>query len=150
MISAFVFTTWMMQFLFCLYPKFQASSLLLWLYRLVYIRPSRKHKLLVFTCEGSNWILTLPFDSLLSHTNMQLVISLFLIVQFIWEQELTVQEVSVTSDGKRWAKVTLLVSTENFTVYKVFPLVGNVKVHQWCGGLLNCVLGVILFNINPK
>ena len=41
-ISAFVFATRIEQFLFYLYPNFQASSLTLWLYRLVCVRPGRK------------------------------------------------------------------------------------------------------------
>ena len=35
-------------------PKFQASSLLLWLSRPVCVGPGRKLKLLVFSCEDSN------------------------------------------------------------------------------------------------
>ena len=38
LISAFVFATWIVQFLFYLYSKFQASSLLLWLHRPVCVR----------------------------------------------------------------------------------------------------------------
>ena len=41
----FVFGTWIEQ-------KFQASSLLLWLYSLVYITSGQKARLLVFSCEG--------------------------------------------------------------------------------------------------
>ena len=40
-ISAFVFATRIVQSLFFLYLKFQASSLLLWLYRPVCVRPGR-------------------------------------------------------------------------------------------------------------
>ena len=42
LISAFVFATRIVQFLFYLNPKFQASSLILWLHRLVCIGPVRK------------------------------------------------------------------------------------------------------------
>ena len=42
LISAFVFATWIVQFLFYLNPKFQASSHLLWLYSPVCVRPGRK------------------------------------------------------------------------------------------------------------
>ena len=42
LISAFVFATRIVQFLFYLTPKFQASSLLLCLYRSVCVRPVRK------------------------------------------------------------------------------------------------------------
>ena len=44
LISAFVFATWIVQSLFFLNPKFQASSNLLWLYSLVCVRPGRKAK----------------------------------------------------------------------------------------------------------
>ena len=40
--SAFVFATQVVQFLFFLNPKFQVSSLLLWLYRLVCVGPGKK------------------------------------------------------------------------------------------------------------
>ena len=42
MISAFVFATWIVQSLYFLNPKFQASTHRLWLYRSVCARPSRK------------------------------------------------------------------------------------------------------------
>ena len=53
LISAFVFATRIEQFLYFLNPKFLASSLFLWLYRLVCVRPDRKPKLLVFSCGCS-------------------------------------------------------------------------------------------------
>ena len=53
-ISTFVFATQIVQFLYLLNPKFQASSLLLWMYNLVCVRPGRKPKLLVFSRTGSN------------------------------------------------------------------------------------------------
>ena len=56
LISAFVFATWIVQFLFFLKPKFQASSLLLGLYRLVCVRPGRKPQRPVFSRCGSNYI----------------------------------------------------------------------------------------------
>ena len=37
-----------------LIPKFQASSILLCQYKLVFVGPGRKPKLLVFSCKGSN------------------------------------------------------------------------------------------------
>ena len=53
--SAFVFATWIVQFLFFLNPRlFPASSHLLCLYRPVCVGPGRKHKLLVFSSTGSN------------------------------------------------------------------------------------------------
>ena len=54
LISAFVFATQIVQFLFFLNPKSQASSLLLCLFRLVCVRPGRKHKLLFSVHEASN------------------------------------------------------------------------------------------------
>ena len=42
LISAFVFATWIVQFLFYLNPKFQASSSFLCLYRSVCIGPVQK------------------------------------------------------------------------------------------------------------
>ena len=53
LISAFVFATQIVQFLFFLNPKFQASSLLLTLYRPVCVRPGRKPRRLVFSHRGS-------------------------------------------------------------------------------------------------
>ena len=41
LISAFVFATWIVQFLYFLNPNFPVSSHLLCLYRSVYIRPAR-------------------------------------------------------------------------------------------------------------
>ena len=52
-VSAFVFATRIVQFLFYLYPKFQASSFVLELYNPVCVEPGRKPKFLVFSCEGS-------------------------------------------------------------------------------------------------
>ena len=61
LISVFVFATRIVQFLFYLNPKFQASSSFLCLYRLVCVRPVRKphcwffhevaHSLAYFPCE---------------------------------------------------------------------------------------------------
>ena len=42
MISAFVFATWIVQYLFFLNPKFPVSSHLLWLYSPVCVGPGRK------------------------------------------------------------------------------------------------------------
>ena len=50
---AFVFATRIALFLFYLYPKFQASSFMLWLYSLVCVGHGGKPKLLVFSCTGS-------------------------------------------------------------------------------------------------
>ena len=42
LISAFLFTTWIVKSLYFLSPKFQASSHLLWLYSPVCVSPGRK------------------------------------------------------------------------------------------------------------
>ena len=42
LISAFVFATYIVQYLYFLYTKFQASSHLVWLYSLVCVGPGRK------------------------------------------------------------------------------------------------------------
>ena len=54
LISAFVFTTRIVQLLFFLNSKFQAFYLLLQLYSLVCVGPGQKLKLLLFSCTGSN------------------------------------------------------------------------------------------------
>ena len=53
LISAFVFATWIVQSLFFLNPKFQASSHLLWQYRPVCVGPGRKPRRPVFSQRGS-------------------------------------------------------------------------------------------------
>ena len=52
-VSTFAFATWIVQSLFFLHPKFQASSCLLSLHRLVCVGPGRKPTLLVFSRKGS-------------------------------------------------------------------------------------------------
>ena len=51
--SAFVFASWIVQSLFYLKPKFQASSHLVWLYSPVYVGPGRKPRRPVFSQRGS-------------------------------------------------------------------------------------------------
>ena len=53
LISAFVFATQIVQFLYYLNPKFQASSHLLWLYSPVCVGPGRKPRRPVFSQRGS-------------------------------------------------------------------------------------------------
>ena len=53
LISAFVFATWIVQFLFYLNPKFQASSHFPWLYSPVCVGPGQKPRRLVFSQRGS-------------------------------------------------------------------------------------------------
>ena len=59
LISAFIFTTWIVQSLFYLNPKFQASSILLWVYSLVCVGPGRKP---VFSQRGSYHVLLQNYD----------------------------------------------------------------------------------------
>ena len=49
----FVLAIWIVQSLFYLNPKFQASSHLLWLYSPVCVGPGRKHRRPVFSQRGS-------------------------------------------------------------------------------------------------
>ena len=53
LISACVFATWIVQDLFFLNPKFQASSNLLWLYILDSVGPGWKPRRPVFSQRGS-------------------------------------------------------------------------------------------------
>ena len=53
-ISVFVFATPIVQSLYVLNPKFQASSHLLWLYRLVCVRPGRKPRRQVLSQRSSH------------------------------------------------------------------------------------------------
>ena len=53
LISAFVFATRKVQFLYYLNPKFQASNHLLWLYSPVCVGPGRKPRRPVFSERGS-------------------------------------------------------------------------------------------------
>ena len=53
LISAFVFATWIVQSLYFLNPKFQASSHLLRLYSPVCVGPGRKPQRPVFSQRGS-------------------------------------------------------------------------------------------------
>ena len=61
LISAFVFATRIVQSLFYLNTKFQASSHLLWLYSLVCVRPGQKPRRPVFSERGSFNVLTSVF-----------------------------------------------------------------------------------------
>ena len=64
LISAFVFATRIVLFLFFLhvYPKFQASRFRLSMYGLVCVGPGRQPKLFVFSCTGSNTKVTVIFN----------------------------------------------------------------------------------------
>ena len=53
LISAFVFATQILQSLYSLNPKFQASSHLLWQYSPVWVGPGRKPRRPVFSQRGS-------------------------------------------------------------------------------------------------
>ena len=54
LISAFVFAIRIIQFLYYLNPKFQASLHFLWLYSLVFVGPGRKPRRPVFSERGSS------------------------------------------------------------------------------------------------
>ena len=54
LISAFDFATRIVQALYFLYPRFQASSHLLWLYSPVCVRSDQKPRRPVFSQQGSN------------------------------------------------------------------------------------------------
>ena len=53
LISAFVFATWIVQYLYFLNPKFQAFGHLQWLFSPVCVRPCQKPRTLVFSCRIS-------------------------------------------------------------------------------------------------
>ena len=53
LISACVFNTQLVQSVYFLNPKFQASSHLMWLHSPVCVGPCRKTNTLVFSCRGS-------------------------------------------------------------------------------------------------
>ena len=55
LISAFVFATWIVQSLYFLNPKFQASSHLVWLYSPVCVGPGHIPGRPVFSQRGSFW-----------------------------------------------------------------------------------------------
>ena len=59
LISAFIFAIQVVQSLFYLNPKFQASSYLLWLYSQVCVRPGWKSRRQLFSQRGSN-VLVFP------------------------------------------------------------------------------------------
>ena len=61
LINAFVFATRIVQFLYYLNPKFQASSHLLWLYSPVCVGPGGKPRSPVFSERGSNISLASSF-----------------------------------------------------------------------------------------
>ena len=63
LISAFVFATRRAQFLLYLYPKFQDSSFLLWLYRPVWVGPGRNPRRSVFSRQGSFMLFVLLCQS---------------------------------------------------------------------------------------
>ena len=64
LISAFVFATRIVQFLFYLKPKFPASSRLLWLYSPIYIGPGRKPRRQVFSQRDSILYGEIPLNCL--------------------------------------------------------------------------------------
>ena len=71
LISAFVFAICIVRSRFCLNPKFQASSHLLWLYSPVCVGPGRKPRRSVFSQRGS-YVTRANFQwcCLISHARM--------------------------------------------------------------------------------
>ena len=67
LISAFVFATRIVQFLYFLNPKFQASSHLLWLYSLVCVGPVRKLRRPIFSQRGSYYLYIMFMSLYISH-----------------------------------------------------------------------------------
>ena len=63
LISAFVFATQIVQSLYYLNPKFQASSHLMWLYSVVCAGPGRKPPRPVFSERGSYMQVTVAEES---------------------------------------------------------------------------------------
>ena len=63
LISAFVFAIRIVQFLYYLNPKFQASSHILWLYSPVCVGPGRKPRRPVFSQRGS-YIVDKKFENI--------------------------------------------------------------------------------------
>ena len=60
-ISAFVFTTWIVQSLYFLNPKFLTSNHLMWLYSPICIGPGRKPRGPVFSQRGSFFSVSMHF-----------------------------------------------------------------------------------------
>ena len=69
LISTFVFTTWIVQPLYFLNAKIQASSHLVWLYSLVSVGPGQKYGKPVFSQRG-------PYNTILAVSNIAAVHSL--------------------------------------------------------------------------
>ena len=72
LISAFVFPIWIVQSLYYLNQKFQASNYLLWLYSAVCVRPGLKPRRPVFSQRGSNYIGVLSRYLYKTNRNVQL------------------------------------------------------------------------------
>ena len=85
LISAFVFTTKIVQFLLYLHQNFQDSIFLLRLYRPVCVRPGQKPRRPVFSCHGSFNLLQLEADLdtdtaiILGHGNVALDVARILL-----------------------------------------------------------------------
>ena len=78
LISTFVFATRIVQSLYFLNPKFQASNHILWLYSPVCVRPGRKPRRQVFSRRGSYVVLSdhlinLIYYKLLGITDREMV-----------------------------------------------------------------------------
>ena len=121
LISAFVFTRWIVQFLLYLHPKFQASSLFLWLYSPVCVGPGGKPRRPVFSQRGSFVVLFYMF----------LVCFLFFFffffrryIQFVW-----ISMVHITHSC--WTKNDTLMDCEiNRLTYRL--LIGDNYIQYVC------------------
>ena len=71
LISAFAFATRIVQSLYFLNPKFQASSHLLWLYSLVCIGPGRKPRRPVFSERGSHVVIDVDMRELFCNSSVK-------------------------------------------------------------------------------
>ena len=77
LISAFVFATWIVQYLYFLNTKFPASSHLQWLYSLVCVRPGQNLNCWFFSRTGSNiitenWLVSLGGNEDQDHSQQYL------------------------------------------------------------------------------
>ena len=102
LISVFVFATRIVQSLFFLNPKFQASSHLLWLYNLVCVGPGRKPRRPVFSERGSYSLHTMH---LVTHSNNYVKNKMSLVVRkpvFGFSDQVRHKPIcTATEDGKR-------------------------------------------------
>ena len=101
LISAFVFATRIVQSLYFLNPKFQASSHFLWLYRPVCVGPGRKPRRPVFSERGSNLLNKLQKNNNMLGTASYLIA--FFFIQFnVPFKIISLIETSQSIGGAKW------------------------------------------------